>query len=125
MPDRRFSLPPVPPPSASVVAAMAAMLATEGPCHVDGRYIRDSALCATARRQEAERRVAAAEREARWLAAHRCAWCGRPVAPGTPYEVLAGEPLHARPCLIEFDADVYGRDERDARRVAPVHQEAA
>ncbi len=108
MADLRFSLPPVPPPSPAVAAEMAVLLADEGPFHVAGRYIADGGLAGRVRRQEAERRVEAAARaahvEARWLAAHGCPWCGRPVRPGTPYEVIGGEPLHARPCVIEFDA---------------------
>lgn len=104
MPDLRFSLPPVPPPSAAVVAAAAAILDAEGPYHVGGRYIADALLAERERTRAAERQVAAAEREARWLAAHRCPWCGRPVVPSSPYEVIGGEPLHARPCLTELAA---------------------
>ncbi len=108
MPDLRCSLPPVPPPSAAVVAAAAAILDAEGPYHVGGRYIADALLAERERTRAAERRVAMAERaaaaEARWLAAHRCPWCGRPVIPGSPYEVIGGEPLHARPCLTELAA---------------------
>ena len=74
--------PPVAPPSGAVLAVERAILAAEGHNRVAGRYIADTALAATARRHEAERRVAAAERETRWLAAHRCPWCGRPVVPG-------------------------------------------
>ncbi len=96
--------PPAAPPSGAVLAAERAILTAEGHSHVAGRYIADPALAATARRHEAERRVAAAEREARWLAAHRCPWCGRPVVPGSLYEVITGEPVHARPCLIELDS---------------------
>lgn len=110
--------PPAAPPSEAVRAEERAILTAEGPSHVAGRYIADSGLAATARRQEAERRVDAVEREARWLAAHRCAWCGRPVVPGTTYEVLGGEPLHARPCLVEFEQDVYGPDVRPYGRAA-------
>ena len=104
--------PPAAPPSEAVRAEERAILAAEGPHHVARRYVADSTLAAAARRREAERRVGAAEREARWLQAHRCAWCGRPIVPGTAYEVLAGEPLHARPCLVEFDDDVHGHDVR-------------
>ena len=110
--------PPAASPSEDVRAAERAIVAAEGPHHVAGRYVADPALAATARRREAERRVNAAEREARWLEAHRCAWCGRTVVPGTAYEVLAGEPLHARPCLVEFDDDVHGRDGRRFGRAA-------
>ena len=110
--------PPAAPPSEAVRAEERAILAAEGPSHVAGRYIADHGLAATARRREAERRVAAAEREARWLEAHRCAWCGRPVVPGTAYEVVAGEPLHARPCRVEFEQDAYGRDVRPYGRAA-------
>lgn len=110
--------PPAAPPSEAVRAEERAILAAEGPYHVAGRYIADGGLAATARRQEAGRRVEAAEREARWLATHRCAWCGRPIVPGTAYEVLGGEPLHARPCRVEFEQDVYGRDVRDFGRAA-------
>ncbi|GJG89748.1 hypothetical protein tb265_49290 [Gemmatimonadetes bacterium T265] len=112
--------PPAAPPSEAVRAEERAILAAEGPSHVAGRYIADSGLAATARRHEAERRVDAAERasrtEARWLAAHRCAWCGRPVVPGTAYEVLSGEPLHARPCRVEFEQDAYAQDVRPYAR---------
>lgn len=110
--------PPAPPLSEAVRAEERAILAAEGPSHVAGRYIADSGLAATARRHEAERRVDAAEREARWLTAHCCAWCGRPVIPGTAYEVLGGEPLHARPCRVEFEQDVYGQDGHPCRRAA-------
>ena len=98
--------PPAAPPSEAVLAAERAILADEGHAHVNGRYIADPGLAVTARRTEAERRVARAEREAGWLAAHRCPWCGRPVVPGSPYEVIGGEPVHARPCLTElYEAD--------------------
>ena len=105
--------PPAAPRSGAVLAAERAILAAEGHNHVAGRYIADPALAATARRHEAERQVAAADREARWLAAHRCPWCGRPVVPGSPYEVITGEPVHARPCLVELDEA--GREEDDRR----------
>ena len=103
---------PAAPPSEAVRAEERAILTAEGLHYIAGRYVADAALAATARRREAERRVTASEREARWLEAHRCAWCGRPIVPGTAYEVLAGEPLHTRPCLVEFDAEVHGRDVR-------------
>ena len=106
--------PPAAPPSEAVRAQERAIFAAEGPSHVAGRYIADSGCAATARRHEAERRVAAAEREARWLAAHRCPWCGRPVVPGSPYEVITGEPVHARPCLIELDEASREQDDRRA-----------
>ena len=110
--------PPAAPPSGAVLAAERAILDAEGHSHVAGRYIADPALAATARRQEAERRVAAAERaeqaDARWLAAHRCPWCGRPVVPGEPYEVITGEPVHARPCLVELDEASREQDDRRA-----------
>ena len=86
------------PPAAAPCEAVPA----EGPCHVAGRYIADSGLAATSRRREAERRADAAEREARWLTAHRCARFGPPVVPGTTYEVLGEERLRARPCRVEF-----------------------
>ena len=110
--------PPAAPPSEAVRAEERAIVAAEGPYHVAGRYVADPALAATARRHEAERRVTAAEREGRWLESHRCAWCGRPIVRGTAYEVLAGEPLHARPCLVEFYDDVHGRDVRRYGRAA-------
>lgn len=95
--------PPVAPPSAAVLAAERAILDTEGPSHVAGRYIRDAALCDRERRLEAERRVALQERQARWLATRTCAWCGRAFVPGAAYEILGGEPVHAQPCRLEFD----------------------
>ena len=115
--------PPVAPPSGAVLAAERAILAAEGHYRVTGRYIADPALAATARRHEAERRVAAAERETRWLAAHRCPWCGRPVAPGSPYEIISGEPVHARPCLVELDEATRGAD--DHRAFEREYREAA
>ena len=106
--------PPAAPPSEAVLAAERAILAAEGHARVAGRYIADPGVAATARRHEAERRVEAAEREARWLAAHRCPWCGRPVVPGSPYEVITGEPVHARPCLVELDEANREEDDRRA-----------
>lgn len=109
MADLRFSLPPVPPPSPAVAAEIARLYDENGPCYVAGRYIPNGGLADAARRREAERRVEAAARaaqtEAAWLNAHRvCPWCRRPVRPGTPYEVIGGEPVHARPCLVELAA---------------------
>lgn len=106
--------PPAPPPSEAVLATERAILAAEGHAHVAGRYIADPGLAASARRTEAERRVARAEREARWLAARRCPWCGRSFVPGAPYEVIGGDPVHAQPCMIEVHEVLHENDGRDA-----------
>ena len=37
-----------------------------------------------------------------------CAYCGRPVRPGQPYEVIGGGAVHARPCLVEVADAVSG-----------------
>lgn len=98
------------PPSRVVVAAERAIVEAEGPAHVAGRYIADAACAATARWQEAERRVAAAEQLARYLAGRRCHWCGRPFVPDSAFEIVGGEPVHAQPCLSEVHAALLKHD---------------
>src|SRR4051812_40401517 len=61
--------PPAPKPSPAVLAAERAILDAEGPCHVEGRYIRDPMLCERQRRLVAECRVRDAERAATRAAA--------------------------------------------------------
>ena len=117
MPAAPLFFPPLPPVSdetfLAVLTAEERMMDAEGPFHVEGRYYANLFDAERARRLAAERQVRQAERAATWLASRRCPWCGRTFAPGTAYEIIGGEPVHARPCLTEVHEAVHGDREED------------